>query len=231
MTHSPLPRRSHDSCVGRVPIFRGLTPEQQDVVGSLARPALVPGGSVLHDTGRPLGELFALHTGRIQVSHIAASGRRQLIRSAGPGDVIGEHAFLTGERGDYVAETTEDTRVCVFRHEDLAHLIATYPAIAQEMLRSLSDQLADARRRLALGGTPVTARVADYLLDLPAGAGAHPHRVLLPLAKKDIASWLATTPESLSRALTRLVSEGTIRVDGQVVDLLDLDRLDDLASA
>lgn len=231
MHRAPTTEEHHDTCVSRVPIFRALTPDQQRVVASLARPATLPEGTSLHDIGRPLGELFAIHTGHVQVTHLAASGRRQLLRVVGPGGVLGEHAFLTGRAPDDIAETTEETVACVFRHADLAHLIGTYPAIAMGMLRSLSDQLADAERRLSLGATDVTARVANYLLDLPATDAAHPGRVHLPMAKKDVASWLATTPESLSRSLTRLSRDGTIRVQGSAIDLLDPDRLEELASS
>ncbi|SER68505.1 CRP/FNR family transcriptional regulator, anaerobic regulatory protein [Propionibacterium cyclohexanicum] len=231
MRQSSPREEHHDSCVSQVPIFRGLTVEQQQVVASLAGPATLPGGALLHDMGHPLGELFAIHSGRIQVVHIAPSGRHQLLHLAGPGEVIGEHAFLTGQRPEYIAETTERTVVCVFRHADLVQLIGDYPSIAMGLLRSVSDQLVDAQRRLTLGATDVTTRLANYLLDLPATDPAHPERVHLPMAKKDVASWLVTTPESLSRALAHLAHMATIRVQGSTIDLLDPERLEELAAS
>lgn len=49
--------------------------------------------------------------------------------------------------------------------------------------------------------------------------------VALPIPKKDVASLLDTTPESLSRALGRLASRGTIVIDGSRVALADPDAL------
>lgn len=221
----------HSSCVSRVPIFRDLTPAQQDAVAALAHPASLPAGSLVHGAGEALGRLFVVHTGRVTLTHLAASGRSRLLRVAGPGEVVGEHSFLTGQRPDYHAEAAEESRLCVFEHADLAGLVASYPAIAVGMLRSLSGRLTESERRLALAGVDVPARVADYLLELPATDAAHPARVRLPLAKQDIASWLGTTPESLSRALARLARDGTIGVDGVHVDLLDPARLEELASS
>lgn len=43
----------------------------------------------------------------------------------------------------------------------------------------------------------------------------------LPMAKKDIATFLGTSPETLSRRLKALESEGLIHVHGMDVDILD----------
>lgn len=57
----------------------------------------------------------------------------------------------------------------------------------------------------------VSSRLADYLLSLPATPGPRGAiYVTLPLAKKDIASLLSTTPESLSRQLRKLTDTGVI---------------------
>ena len=53
--------------------------------------------------------------------------------------------------------------------------------------------------------------------------------VALPLPKKDIASLLGTTPESLSRAFARLVRDGLIETRGSQVRIVDTDGLDALA--
>jgi len=220
----------HATCVRRVPIFARLSPEQQDAVGSFARPVTLSAGEVLHRAGEAVGQLFVVHTGSVKVVHIAPSGRTQLVRVAGPGEAVGEQAFLTGERPQHHVEAAEETRLCVFSHADLARLVATYPGISVGMLRTLSERLTDAERRLTLSALDVPARVAGYLLDLPAEGTAGAYRVRLPMPKKDIASWLATTPESFSRALARLERDGIVDVARDVVELRDPAALEALAA-
>lgn len=222
---------SHAGCVRRVPIFARLDPAQQDAVGRLARPVRLPAGDLLHGAGDRMGQLFVVHAGRLKLVRPTAGGRDRLIRVAGPGDVVGEHAFLTGERPEYYVEALEGASLCVFDHAELGRLVTGHPAVAVAMLRSLSDRLADAERRLALAASDVPARLAGYLLDLPGEPDADGSaRVTLPLAKQDVASYLGTTPESFSRALRRLERDGLIAVAGAGVRLLDAEGLEQRAA-
>lgn len=226
----PVIEEEHVSCVRRVPIFARLAPEQQDAVGALARPVVLQPGEALYRAGEDMGRLFVVHTGSVKVIHTSPGGRTHLVRVVGPGEVLGEHTFLTGERPDHSIEAASETHLCTFTHRDLAGLVAAYPAISVGIMRSLSERLLDAERRLALAAVDVPARVASYLLELPGEVAAGRVSVRLPWPKKDVASWLATTPESFSRALARLKRAGLADVAGDTVVLLDAAGLEDLAA-
>ncbi|MDN6487226.1 MAG: cyclic nucleotide-binding domain-containing protein, partial [Ancrocorticia sp.] len=86
--------------------------------------------------------LLVMHSGQLKVSRLAANGKEQVLRIVGPGDVVGERAFLTGERQEDLVMAVADSRMCVLEHKDLAALIREYPGIGMRMLRSLSDRLA-----------------------------------------------------------------------------------------
>lgn len=233
--------RDDVSCVRRVPLFSGLTAEQQDVVGTLARPLVLSRGEWVHGAGEPSGRLSVVHTGQVKLSRSMPSGRQRLLRVAGPGETLGERSFLTGGETLEQAEALTDARLCTFSHDDLAGLVTDYPSIALQLLRSQSDRMAEVERRLALSTVDVDVRVADYLLEQPLlrhvpgtaattpRPAAHP-QVQLPLSKKDIASMLGTTPESFSRGVARLASRGLITVQSDVVTLLDPDGLEDLVA-
>lgn len=221
-----------DNCVRRVPIFSGLTTEQQDLVATVARPQILSAGELVHGAGERTGKMFVVHTGEIKLSRTLPSGRKQLLRVARPGETLGEHAFLTGNSTLEEAEARSQTRLCVFVHDDLTKLIDQYPNIAHRMLRTLGDRLAHTEHRLTLSSQSVDVRIADYLLQQPLiRRGPVTNgimRVQLPLSKKDIASLLGTTPESLSRALSRLRNKGFLTVDGDIVSLLQPDELEHL---
>src|SRR5690625_1557447 len=222
-----------DNCVRRVEIFSGLTEKQQDLVATMARPRLFSDGELIHSAGEQTGTMFVVHTGKVKVSRLLPSGRKQLLRVVKPGDTLGEYALLTGSTQPEEAEAIDDVRLCVFVHEDLKDLIERYPAIAHRMLRTLGQRLSHTEHRLTLNTQSVDVRIADYLLQQPLlrdPEATTTMRVRLPLNKKDIASMLGTTPESFSRALGRLRTKGLIDIDDQIVTLRDPDGLEELVS-
>src|SRR5690625_7080866 len=223
-----------DNGVRRVEIFSGLTEEQQDLVATMARPRLFSDGELIHSAGEQTGTMLVVHTGKVKVSRLLPSGRKQLLRVVKPGDTLGEYALLTGSTQPEEAEAIDDVRLCVFVHEDLKDLIERYPAIAQRMLRTLGERLAHTEHRLTLNTQSVEVRIADYLLQQPlvrpSDGSVGVMQVKLPLDKKDVASLLGTTPESFSRALGRLRAKGLVSIDDEIVALLDPAGLEQLVS-
>jgi CRP/FNR family transcriptional regulator len=194
-------------------VFAGLSGEQQAEVARRARPVTVAAGEALTRAGEPTSRLFVVHVGRVKVRHLTADGRESIVRVVGPGEVTGEHAFLTGAAPGDDTVALEDTRVCSFDHGDLADLLAAMPGIGVGMLRALAEKLASSERMVAaLTSSDVGARVAAYLLDLPATWAGGRAVVHLPMPKNQVASYLGTTPETFSRRLGALASAGLIEV-------------------
>ncbi|GGK75164.1 Crp/Fnr family transcriptional regulator [Ornithinimicrobium pekingense] len=221
-----------DLCVARVPLFSGLTHDQQLEVAAVARPTRVDRGEQLYAAGSGISQLVVVHTGRVKISRLSADGHEQIVRVLGAGDFVGESAFLTGARPDHVATALEPGSMCVFRHADLDRLVREHPSIGLRMLQGVSRRLDETETRLAsvISGD-VSSRLAGYLLSLPATYGPHGPTVTLPLPKKDVASLLDTTPESLSRQLRRLGDSGVIAQHaGRRVTLTDVDALTQLSA-
>lgn len=221
-----------DLCVNKVPIFQGLSRSEQLQVASYMRHLRVEKGTVVSTPGQSASRLLVMHEGQLKVSHLSANGQEQILRTATTGDVVGERAFLTGHRSAEMVVALEDSRMCVFEHGDLAKLLRDYPDISQRMLRTLSDRLISVERLLAaVTSSDVSARVAAYLLDLPGTMRDDVVMVHLPMAKQEVAAYLGTTPETLSRRLAALASAGVIELHGRRdIAIRDFDALEDLAS-
>lgn len=222
MTHPP-----ETSCVGFVPLFSGLSTEEQDEVARHARPISRKRGEAIHRPGEDVSHLLVVHRGRVKISHLSPSGHEQLLRVLEPGDFIGEAAFVTGAPPDDWATALSDVELCSFDHSELGALVSQYPDIAVRMLHAVTSRLDAAERLIAdLTSADVEARLAGYLIGLPATHSDGRLVVHLPLAKKDIASLLGTTPETLSRKLAAFTGAGLITVRGSEVVITDPVRLE-----
>jgi CRP/FNR family transcriptional regulator len=74
-------------------------------------------------------------------------------------------------------------------------------------------------------------RVARFLLQLAerqAALGHSPSRLRLCMTRRDIASHLGVAHETVSRAFTRLATDGLITVSQRDIELIDLPALRDL---
>lgn len=219
---APGTNAGDELCVARVPVFQGLTHEQQLDVAQIATSERFAIGEQVYAAGADMSQLMVVHTGRIMITRTTVAGTEQLLRVLGPGNFIGESAFLTGARPDHAATALESAQLCVFRHADLGRLVSRHVSIGLRMLETMSRRLDDTEARLAsIVSGNVTTRLADYLLSLPVTRGEDGDlEVTLPMAKKHIASLLDTTPESLSRQLRRFTDDGLITQRGRATIVL-----------
>ena len=214
-------RRQRRACVARVPIFADLSPEEQDKVAAFARPLHVSRGEIVYMAGSDLHRLLVVHRGRMAMRRLTADGREQVVRVLEEGDVVGEAAFVTGEQ--------RPRGGCDGRERAL-HARPRGPGRARRavrMLQSVTERLVRAERMLAaFATTEVETRLAAWLLEQPVVDDAGRRMVVLPMAKKDIAYFLGTTPETLSRRLADLARDGVIHLAGRrEIVLLDIPEL------
>ena len=80
-----------------------------------------------------------------------------------------------------------------------------------KILQAMSERLSQSEKQTASVATEsVINRVIYYLEDLTAGEIEDNVTIKLPMARKDIASYLGTTPETLSRRFKELENKGLI---------------------
>ncbi|MDY6054383.1 Crp/Fnr family transcriptional regulator [Micrococcus sp.] len=219
-----------EPCAARVPLFAGLDLAQLRRVSALARPVSLDAGEAWLLPGERTERFCVVHRGTLALTRGSATGQERVVRMVEASDSVGEHEFLTGEPSHYGARALTPTRLCTFSHEEVAHFLAEYPGIGARVMRTLAVRLAEAERRLAQERLPVTARIAEYLVGLPAVRDGDGVVVSLTVPKKDVASLLGTTPEAFSRGLRRLADEGLVRVAGPRVTLVDPEALEALSA-
>jgi CRP-like cAMP-binding protein len=112
--------------------------------------------------------------------------------------------------------------------EDVQALLVTQPQLARRLIASLAREVHSlAVNTHGLMHKDAPARFAQLLVERCQPVADHPQRVVVRLGerKRDIASQLAITPETLSRLMRSLTRQGLIAVAGYTVNVADIDGL------
>ncbi len=214
--------------LGSSSLFGSLSPEIREELAGIAVERVFPKGQMVFSQGEEGRGFYLVLEGRVKVYRLSFQGKSQILNIVGPGEPVGEVAVFEGTSYPAYAQAMEDSRLIYFPREAFVDLVKGNPALALGMLAVLSRRL----RRLAglveeLSLKEVPGRLAAYILRRAPGGGGG--EVELGIPKGQLAEMLGTSPETLSRALARMVSLGILEVKGSKVKILDLGTLEELA--
>jgi len=211
------------ACVSMVPLFSGVEEADRHRIAERVITRPYQRGAVVYSIGDSPG-LQIVHSGKVKQSRLLENGNEQLLRVLSPGDFTGEHALLSDQPVTSMAVAATDAQVCSLSRSDMDRFLENYPRVAMTMLRSVARRLDATEHQVAeITGRSVESRLGEYLVAAAAEAGAAPgSEYRLPMPKKDLASYLGTTPETLSRRLHALADQGLIGLGrGNRVTVLD----------
>jgi CRP/FNR family transcriptional regulator, anaerobic regulatory protein len=217
---------THTACVSLVPIFNHLEEKQMDEIMMAVKSVSFLKGETIYHPGQQSDSLYIVNKGKIRIYRLAESGKEQLIRILNPGDFTGELSLFSIAQHESFAEAMTDTEVCLIRRSDLQEFLMKYPSISLKILEEFSNRLAQSEKQTTRFATEkVETRIALFIAECVEGE-AELDEFVLPMSKKDLASYLGTTPETISRKLSDLEAAGYIRQkSNKVIQVLNLDAL------
>lgn len=217
---------SHKGCISLVPIFNHLDAEQMDEIMETVKSQAFKKGELVYRAGDKSDVLTIVNKGSLRIYRLSESGKEQLVRVLRPGEFTGELALFNEKVHENYAEAMEPTSVCQITRSDLQALLVKYPSISLKILQELSTRVDQSEQQAARFTTESTEqRLALYLADL-LGPDSESDIVTLPLTKKDLASYIGTTPETVSRKLKELEELNLIkRISSSKIKILDEDNL------
>ncbi len=192
-----------------------------------------PRRSILFRKGEPCRGLYVVVEGSVRVYRANREGREQVLHTQGPGQPLAEVPLFDAGPYPASARALEDSRLLFLPIGDFQHLYRTHPEIADATIRELGRRLrkmVGLVEKISLRDVP--ARVAMTLLEYAEAAGAlrDGGEFHLPRTQEELGAELATTRESVARALGRLRKGGLIQQEGARVRILSVDGLEAAAS-
>ncbi|NDJ77476.1 MAG: Crp/Fnr family transcriptional regulator [Chloroflexi bacterium] len=209
-----------------LPYFRTLQADRLAALAQHATCSEFAPQEVIFWQDDPSAGLWIVERGRVKVFRLNTEGREHILHLFGPGDSFNDIPALDGGTNpasavalsNVVAWTLETETLLAELCRDAALGVHVITILADRM-RKLVDQIDD------LTLCSVTVRLARFLIkqtERPAFSGPGITRLV-------IAAHLATTPETISRALRTLENLGAIRFDRHEVIIERRDLLDTVA--
>lgn len=219
-------REEGKNCIEMVPIFNNLNYEEMIEVARITREKTFEKGEMIYMAGDKGEKLYVIHSGKVKISRFTDSGKEQVIRVLGSGDFMGELSLFSSLPLTDNGEALLKTVACMIDGKKLKELMKKYPTIALKVMEELSQRLEKAEsliENINLYG--VERRLALTLINMANDKG----EVHLRMSKKDFASHLGMSQETLSRKLTFFQDIGIIKLIGhRRIVLLDIDALRDI---
>src|SRR5579885_1516531 len=214
----------------KVPIFSDLSDKELSFLAERALPIRAEAGKLIFSEGQPCEGLYVVESGAVKVYKSSADGREQVLTIEGPGGSIAELPVFDGGNYPASAAAVSETRLLFVSKRDFQALCLQHPEVALKVLRVVGARL----RRLVgiieeLSFTTVRHRLASLLLRFAREGKrtAEGVEVTLPVSNQELAAQIGTVRELVSRNLSRLQSEGLIKMDGRSVILCDIKALEE----
>ncbi len=217
---------AHKLCVSTVPIFNHLEVDQMAEISETIKSVSYKKGEIVYRAGDQSDSLYIVREGKIRIYRLSETGKEQLVRILSPGDFTGELALFNEAIHESYAEAMEETKVCMIIRSDLQKFLIKFPSISLKLLSEFSKRLEKSEKQTTrVAAEKVETRIALFLADC-IDKEEQSMEFVLPMSKKDIASYLGTTPETISRKLSDIEAEGYIKqMPHRKIKILDLDGL------
>jgi CRP/FNR family cyclic AMP-dependent transcriptional regulator len=193
-----------------------------------------PKGALLFLEKQTPRGIYILCEGELKLSVSSSQGKTLILRIARPGEVLGLMSVLSGTPHELTAETLRPCQVAFIRREDFLRFLAKNPQTYQAIVSQLGAQYQTACEQLRTVGLSSSApeKLAKLLLNFSAGGQETKEgtRIKLPLTHEEIAEFIGTTRETVTRTLSEFKAKHLVQVHGSTLMIQDRSGLENLVS-
>src|SRR6516162_149349 len=207
---------------------RPLTAEEQALLAVISTVVRFRRGERIYAEGDRADAVFNIITGVVKSCQTLPDGRQHIAGFLFADDLIG-----LAQNGVYVNSAEAVTAASLYRipRAPLEARLRNYPDLDFQVISKLCHELREAQRHaVLLSEQHAIAKVGLFLQMLEthqAARGESAGEVYLQMTRRDIAAYVAITPEAVTRSLRELVRRGAIAFrDRRHVQIINRARLE-----
>ncbi len=186
-------------------------------------------GQVVFYEGNQVLGLYCVFEGKVKLYKTGIDGRQQIVRIAGPGDLLGYRSLFAEEPYQATAEAIEDAHICCIDKNAFFPLLGKNPDLSLAMIKKLSKELRFAENlATSIAQRPVRERMAELLLMLQKTYGVTDKsgtRIDIRLSREEIGDMIGVTQETAIRLLSDFRKDKLIEVRDRDITIIDEKKL------
>ena len=221
---------SCQSCKARANgYFCQLSPAALKDFNAVRSTATYPDGSILFLEKQDPRGVFVLCAGQVKLSISSSAGKTLILRVAKPGEILGLTAVMSGTPYEVTAETLHPCQVAFVRREEFLRLLAKHPEMHEGVVRQLMMLYTGACEQLRTVGLSASApeKLARLLLEWSPDS----NQVKVPLTHEEIAEFVGTTRETVTRTLSDFKTRNLVTLHGSTLTIANRPGLEALSGA
>jgi CRP/FNR family transcriptional regulator len=215
-------------CLSQAPVFCKLTERERADLAALATEKKYNRDEYVCWQGEVWPYVAYIASGRLEWAMLSPEGRRQVVFTLRPCDVVWGHSVVDGLAMPASLEVREDATLYLWECDAILPVIQKNAQAAWDVSNILIQYMRNVREVVyGFAFHPVAGRLARLLLTHynPVDGKPTPRNLTLD----QMADTVGTTRELVSRTLHRFADEGLIRVNRVEFAFLDRDGLESLA--
>ena len=218
-----------DSCqngkLKKAEFFCGLSLKALKEFDSIKSSSVYPEGAVLFLEKQDARGVFVLCEGEVKLTISSSEGKTLILRIAKPGEVLGLMATFSGEPYELTAETLRPCQVAFVRRDEFLRFIAQHPEACLGVVKLLTAHYHAACEQLKTVGLSASApeKLARLLLGWSVGGEETKlgTRITLPLTHQEIAEFIGSSRETVTRTLSDFRSRHLVTLKGSTLMIAD----------
>ncbi|MFZ7103057.1 MAG: Crp/Fnr family transcriptional regulator [Peptococcaceae bacterium] len=216
----------------KISLFSELDESLLKAVAGVVEEKRFKKNEVIFLEGDPGAALFFIKSGKVKISKISEGGREVIVHIMGAGDIFAEVTLFQKEAVyPATAEVIDPGEIGMIKNAKLEKLILENSQMALELIRALTTKLLTIQDRIKhLGTNDAVERTVQVLLALAEGHGRKVEQgveLCLNITRHDLAAFVGTTRETISRILSKLNQGKIIDISGKSIIITDLEALKD----
>lgn len=208
--------------------WRDLEKPELELIDRAKRTRPYEPGTVLFNQGDDSEGLYCIQSGMIGLRRLDNDGNSVLLRLCTAGTTVGYRSFLSKQPHATSAEVVVPGLVCFIERSSAAQLLQMNPRLGERFLQHAMSDLSETEQDYARRQTmSLKSRFLHVMMVFYEQLGYEDDTGLpafdLPIKKSELADMIGAQPESISRVIRNVQSQGLLKIDDRRIQFQNME--------